>query len=52
MKRVALLVATILLVASAAIAQDTRYNFDKNADISKFKTYKWVPSRTPLSRMN
>ncbi len=43
MKRVSLLVATILLVASAAIAQDTRYNFDKNADFSKFKTYKWVP---------
>ena len=41
-KRVSLLVATIMLVASAAIAQDTRYNFDKNADFSKFKTYKWV----------
>jgi hypothetical protein len=41
-KRITLLVATILLVASAAIAQDTRYNFDKNADFSKFKTYKWV----------
>ena len=22
--------------------QDVRYNFDKNADFSKFKTYKWV----------
>jgi len=41
-KRVSLLIATIMLVASAAIAQDTRYNFDKNADFSKFKTYKWV----------
>jgi uncharacterized protein DUF4136 len=25
-----------------ALAQDTRYNFDAQADFSKFKTYKWV----------
>jgi hypothetical protein len=31
-----------LLAASAALGQDVRYNFDKNADFSKFKTYKWV----------
>jgi len=44
MKKVSLLsVATILLLASAAIGQDVRYNFDKSADFSKFKTYKWVP---------
>jgi len=28
--------------AGAAFGQDVRYNFDKNADFSKFKTYKWV----------
>jgi Domain of unknown function (DUF4136) len=33
----------VLLGASAALAQDVRYNFDKNADFSKYKTYKWVP---------
>lgn len=27
---------------SAAWGQDARYNFDKNADFSIFKTYKWV----------
>jgi hypothetical protein len=32
----------LLLVATAAFSQDVRYNFDKNADFSKFKTYKWV----------
>jgi len=32
----------ILLAATAAIGQDVRYNFDKNADFSHFKTYKWV----------
>jgi len=32
----------LLLAASAALGQDVRYNFDKNADFSKFKTYKWV----------
>ena len=31
-----------LLAAGAALGQDVRYNFDKNADFSKFKTYKWV----------
>lgn len=37
--------ATIALSALAlgsACAQDVRYNFDKNTDFSKFKTYKWV----------
>lgn len=33
----------LLLVAGASLAQDVRYNFDKSADFSKFKTYKWVP---------
>src|SRR3979490_2818202 len=32
----------LLLAAGAAFGQDVRYNFDKNADFSKFKTYKWV----------
>ena len=31
-----------LLVASAAIAQDVRYNFAADEDFSKYKTYKWV----------
>jgi|SRR5690349_18416803 uncharacterized protein DUF4136 len=33
---------TVLAAASSAIAQDVRYNFDRNTDFSKFKTYKWV----------
>jgi Domain of unknown function (DUF4136) len=34
----------VLLMAgtSTAAAQDVRYNFDKQADFSAFKTYKWV----------
>jgi hypothetical protein len=32
----------LLLLATAVFGQDVRYNFDKNADFSKFKTYKWV----------
>jgi len=31
-----------LLATSAATAQDVRYNFDKDTDFSRFKTYKWV----------
>ena len=32
----------ILLAATPAFAQDVRYNFDKNTDFSKFRTYRWV----------
>jgi hypothetical protein len=32
----------LLLATSAALGQDVRFNFDKNTDFSKFKTYKWV----------
>jgi hypothetical protein len=32
----------VLLIAGCAVAQDVRYNFDRDADFSKFKTYKWV----------
>lgn len=35
--------ALFLLGASSAIAQDVRYDFDKDKDFSKYKTYKWVP---------
>jgi hypothetical protein len=30
------------LAATSVVAQDVRYNFDKETDFSKFKTYKWV----------
>lgn len=43
MKKVLLATLTMLLVAATTVlAQDVRYNFDKSADFSKFKTYKWV----------
>lgn len=43
MKRVLLFWSFLfLLPVGAAIAQDVRYNFDKDTDFSKFKTYKWV----------
>jgi hypothetical protein len=43
MKRVALLsIALVFLLGKSASSQDVRYNFDKEADFSKFKTYKWV----------
>jgi hypothetical protein len=46
MKKIALFsIALFLLAASTAVAQDVRYNFDKNTDFSKFKTYKWVPMK-------
>jgi len=46
MKKIALVsIALALLVAGTAVAQDVRYNFDKDTDFSKFKTYKWVPMK-------
>jgi len=32
----------VLAAAGAASAQDVRYNFDKSANFSGFRTYKWV----------
>jgi len=43
MKKLALLtVAFVFLGVSGAAAQDVRYDFDKDKDFSKYKTYKWV----------
>ncbi len=35
-------VLVLALAAASTLAQDVRYNFDKNTNFSKFKTYKWV----------
>ena len=44
MKRsVALLMAMFTFGVIRAGAQDVRYDFDKDKDFSKYKTYKWVP---------
>ena len=32
----------LLMIAGIGRAQDVRYNFSKDTDFSKFKTYKWV----------
>src|SRR3954462_3022982 len=46
MIKIALLsMASILLGCGVASAQDVRYNFDKSADFSKYKTYKLVPMK-------
>jgi hypothetical protein len=37
-----LMIAFLLLGVSSAVAQDVRYDFDKDKDFSKYKTYKWV----------
>jgi hypothetical protein len=36
----------VLLITGCAVAQEVRYNFDRDADFSKFKTYKWVSLNT------
>jgi hypothetical protein len=43
MKRILFLSTLILFLAiSCAFGQDVRYNFDKDTNFSKFKTYEWV----------
>ena len=43
MSKVSTFVLALLLIgAGTAAAQDVRYNFDKQANFSGFKTYKWV----------
>ncbi len=43
MKRLLSLAALVLFAGTGtAFAQDVRYNFDKGANFSGFKTYKWV----------
>jgi hypothetical protein len=37
-----LMIAFLLLGVGSAVAQDVRYDFDKDKDFSKYKTYKWV----------
>ena len=41
-KRFVLPVVLLLAGAGTAVAQDVRYNFDKEANFGGFKTYKWV----------
>ncbi|HEY7286485.1 MAG TPA: DUF4136 domain-containing protein [Vicinamibacterales bacterium] len=43
MKRLFMLMFVLLIgSAGSARAQDVRYNYDKQSDFTKFKTYKWV----------
>jgi hypothetical protein len=43
MKKITLcMMGVMFLLTTSAFCQDIRYNFDKDADFSKFKTYKWV----------
>jgi hypothetical protein len=43
MKRLFVLPLVMLLVAATSVfAQDVRYNFDKSANFTGFKSYKWV----------
>ncbi len=46
MKRILCMVPVLLLLAGMAAAQDVRMNYDKSADFSKYKTYKWVEIKT------
>lgn len=42
-------IAVSVLALGSARAQDVRYNFDKNTDFTKFKTYKWVALKDATS---
>ncbi|HEY2547766.1 MAG TPA: DUF4136 domain-containing protein [Candidatus Acidoferrum sp.] len=38
----AFLILFLLLAVSSVSAQDVRYDFDKDKDFSKYRTYKWI----------
>lgn len=40
--RYTFMIAMLLATAASALAQDVRFDFDKDKDFSKYKTYKWV----------
>jgi len=40
--RYTLIIAVLSVTAASALAQDIRYDFDKNKDFAKYKTYRWV----------
>src|SRR5262245_25333094 len=42
MKLIRWVAPAVLVLAGIASAQDVRYNYDKSADFTKYKTYKWV----------
>ena len=43
MRKVALLsIVSLLFAVGSALAQDVRYDFDRDKDFSKYTTYKWV----------
>ena len=43
MKKLTFLASLLFLMgASSVLAQDVRYDFDRDKDFSKYKTYKWV----------
>ena len=46
MKRILCVIPILLLLAGMATAQDVRMNYDKSADFTKYKTYKWVEIKT------
>ena len=46
MKLVRWVAPVFLLLGGMAAAQDVRYNYEKSADFTKYKTYKWVEMKT------
>ena len=46
MKLIRWVAPAFLLLAGVAMAQDVRYNYEKSADFTKYKTYKWVEMKT------
>ena len=43
----------LLLMVSGALSQHVSYEFDKTADFSKFKTYKWITLKSvaPIDKL-
>jgi hypothetical protein len=42
LRKFVLLIVCVMLVRGFGLAQDVRYNFDRDTDFHRFKTYRWV----------
>jgi hypothetical protein len=48
MKKMFVLIG-LVLIADALFAQEVRYNFDREANFSRFKTYRWVAIKNAVN---
>src|SRR5262245_25817931 len=52
MRRPTLVIASLMLLTTIALAKDVTYDFDKGVNFSKFKTYAWTTGTNVNDELN